>query len=54
MALVNKQPYVCVDVDTHKNFPFLPTQLLLMVQHKDAGPWTYGTMEGHGSVDHNN
>ena len=38
LTLITRQPNESQDVDTHKNTPFLPVQLTVVVQHKDGDP----------------
>ena len=48
-----RQAHAYVDVDTHKNIPFLPEGSNVVLQHRDVGSLTQRTVVGHRSGEHN-
>ena len=52
-ALIRRQLYANIDIDIHKNMPFLSKGSTVKVQHADRGPWMYEMIVGHNFDDHN-
>ena len=50
-VLIKRQHHVSEDRYS-QNFPFLPTEWTVTVEHDDGGPWMHGTIVGHGSDGH--
>ena len=50
-VLINRQPQISEDVDTHENIPFLTTGSTVAVQQEDGRLWTHGTIVKLGSEE---
>ena len=51
-VLIERQAYSNEDKDTGKNITLPPIGTTVTVHWEDGGPWTHGTIVGHGSSDH--
>ena len=53
-ALKQRQQYADKFKDTHNDFTIIPLGSIVVMQNKDRGSWTHGTVVKHGFTDHNN